>query len=64
MLVCICKAVSDRKIREEVRRGARSLMQVRQACNAGTDCGSCTRQIRQIISATAGAGHDRQDGAL
>lgn len=60
MLVCICKAVSDRRIREEVRRGAKSLTQIRQACNAGTDCGSCTRQIRQIISSCAGPVHEHQ----
>lgn len=64
MLVCICKAVSDRRIREEVRRGARSLAQVRQACNAGGDCGSCTRQIKQIINNCAGASHERSDSRL
>ncbi len=63
MLVCICKAVSDRRIREEVRRGARSLTQIREACNAGTDCGSCTRQIRQIISSSAaGSEHHQSRG--
>lgn len=58
MLVCICKAVSDRQIREEVRRGARSLQQIRAACAAGTDCGSCTRQIRQILTTSVAPLHE------
>lgn len=59
MLVCICKAVSDRRIKEEVNRGARTLQQIRRACDAGTDCGSCTKQIRQIVSSCTGAACDR-----
>ncbi|HLT35967.1 MAG TPA: (2Fe-2S)-binding protein [Enhygromyxa sp.] len=58
MLVCICKGVSDRRITDEIRRGACSLRQIQEGCQAGTDCKSCVRQIRQMLAASA---HSRQD---
>ena len=59
MLVCLCKGVSDRRIREEVRRGANTLLQIRQACAAGTDCGTCTKQIRQVMASAGANVHER-----
>ena len=50
MLVCICKGVSDRKIREEIRKGSHTLREIRDCCAAGTDCGACTRQIRELLA--------------
>jgi bacterioferritin-associated ferredoxin len=60
MLVCICKGVSDRRITEEIRRGACTLQAIQEGCQAGTDCKSCVRQIRQMLVCQ---GHGRQDAA-
>jgi bacterioferritin-associated ferredoxin len=60
MLICICKGVSDRRITEEIRRGACTVRQIQECCQAGTDCGSCVRQIRQMLATQAPA---RQDAA-
>ena len=60
MLVCICKGVSDRRITEEIRRGACTLRQIQEGCQAGTDCKTCVRQIRQMLAAHS---HSRQDTA-
>jgi bacterioferritin-associated ferredoxin len=49
MLVCICRGVSDRRIAEEIRQGARSLKQIQAGCQAGTDCKRCVQQIRQLL---------------
>ena len=57
MLVCICKGVSDRRISEEIRRGACTLKQIQEGCAAGTDCKTCVRQIRQMLTTHA---HARQ----
>ncbi|MDJ0848115.1 MAG: (2Fe-2S)-binding protein [Myxococcota bacterium] len=58
MIVCHCKAVCDRSIREAVRSGASSVRQVARACEAGRRCGGCQPVIREIIAsesqATAG----------
>ncbi|NVB37374.1 (2Fe-2S)-binding protein [Pseudenhygromyxa sp. WMMC2535] len=58
MLVCICKGVSDRRISEEIRRGACTVKQIQDGCQAGTDCKSCVRQIRQMITTQAKAAHE------
>jgi bacterioferritin-associated ferredoxin len=53
MFVCVCKGVSDKKIRALVESGcARSLREVVTQCRAGSDCGSCLLQIRQIVEET------------
>jgi bacterioferritin-associated ferredoxin len=51
MIVCICRAVSDRKVRLAVLGGARSLREVGAACGAGRGCGSCHEEIAGIIAA-------------
>ncbi|PRP93272.1 bacterioferritin-associated ferredoxin [Enhygromyxa salina] len=55
MLVCICKGVSDRRITEEIRRGACTLRQIQDGCEAGTDCKCCVRQIRQMLASSGPA---------
>ena len=53
MIVCHCKAISDRSIRQAVREGARSPRQVARACEAGRRCGGCHPVIREIIESEA-----------
>ena len=53
MIVCHCKAVSDRTIRKAVREGAQSLGEVSAACGAGSCCGGCTGTVRQILRTEA-----------
>ena len=50
MLVCHCKRVCDRTIRECVERGARSVEEVGRACEAGTGCGGCHPTIRALVA--------------
>jgi bacterioferritin-associated ferredoxin len=48
VIVCICKGVSDRKIREMAQQG-QSLRQIITNCEAGTCCGACTSDIKEIV---------------
>ncbi|TMA23485.1 MAG: (2Fe-2S)-binding protein [Deltaproteobacteria bacterium] len=50
MLVCLCRGVSDRVVREVIARGAGTLREVGRACGAGIDCGSCRDLIRTMIA--------------
>ncbi len=50
MIVCLCKAVSSRTILSEIRRGNCSVKGIAQACQAGTGCGACVQQIRELIT--------------
>ncbi|HSC88636.1 MAG TPA: (2Fe-2S)-binding protein [Polyangiaceae bacterium] len=49
MLICHCRAVHDRKIREQVLGGAQTVGQVGRATGAGTCCGGCVPAIREIV---------------
>jgi len=46
MILCICRGVSEREVAEVVAQGAASVAEVRRACGAGGDCGSCVGDIR------------------
>lgn len=41
MYVCLCRAVTDSRIREAIDTGATDPVQIAAATGAGTGCGSC-----------------------
>jgi bacterioferritin-associated ferredoxin len=49
MVLCICRAVTEREIDAAVRAGASSVDAVAACCGAGTDCGACRDAIAQRI---------------
>ena len=49
MYVCVCNAVTDRDIREEVERGASSLFDVQCRLPVASCCGRCEDTARQVI---------------
>ena len=50
MIVCICKAVSDRRIRGAVSEGAVSLRDISRELGVGTCCGKCVPQAREVLA--------------
>jgi bacterioferritin-associated ferredoxin len=54
MIVCHCKAMNDRAIREVIRRGARTPREVALACQAGRRCGGCVPLVRELIEGATG----------
>ena len=61
MIVCLCKGVSSRTIQTEVRRGNCSVRGIARACQAGTSCGACVKQIREMIGASGSATRTHDD---
>jgi len=55
MIVCHCRGLSDRKIREVIRRGAHSPREVALACHAGRNCGGCIPTVRELIASEISA---------
>jgi bacterioferritin-associated ferredoxin len=49
MYVCVCRAVTDEKIKAAIEGGARSVDEVTAACCAGDDCGACHQTIETMI---------------
>lgn len=48
MYVCLCKGVTDHKIRDLVAEGARSWAQIREQTGCGTQCGKCACEGKSI----------------
>lgn len=59
MILCVCKGVSDKKVRAAVDDGCETVKQVGSACAAGTDCGICARAIHDLLHARRGRRGDR-----
>lgn len=50
MWICLCKAVTDRRLREVIRGGARTVKAIGRETGAGTDCGDCLAAIRELLA--------------
>lgn len=49
MIVCICNNVSDRKIRQAVDAGMRSMVELRDHLEVGTCCGKCHSCAKRVL---------------
>ena len=52
MYVCICKAVSERRIVRAVVEGATTLKDLRNCTGLGTGCGKCVPQAYELLRDT------------
>jgi len=50
MIICVCKAVSDRHIRTAVNDGATCLRDLSRELGVGTCCGKCVPEARATIA--------------
>ena len=55
MIVCICKAVSDRHIMSAVKGGATNLRDLTRELGVGTCCGKCLPEAKATLSASLGS---------
>ncbi len=49
MIVCLCQAVTEKKVRAAIDSGASTRREVTRACRAGAGCGGCHSTIRDLI---------------
>jgi bacterioferritin-associated ferredoxin len=54
LILCICRAVTEREIDAALAAGARSVDAVGACCGAGTDCGACREAIAERIDDACG----------
>ncbi len=50
MIVCICKAVSDRQIRHAVKGGATGIRDLARVLGVGSCCGKCVPEAKIALS--------------
>lgn len=51
MIVCVCYNVSERKIREAVDQGLRTMPDLRENLGVGTCCGKCHACAKSVLRA-------------
>jgi bacterioferritin-associated ferredoxin len=49
MYVCICRAVTEERVRAAIEGGAETVSAVTTQCCAGDDCGACHGVIEEMI---------------
>ncbi len=48
-IICACFNVGEKTICDAIQQGANDISQVGEACQAGTNCGSCRPEIKELI---------------
>ena len=48
-VICVCKQVTERRIRKAVKDGRRKFVSVKQSTEAGSGCGLCQPIVQDII---------------
>jgi NAD(P)H-nitrite reductase large subunit len=49
-LICVCKEVSDRKIKKAFKEGHTNYQRIKVVTEAGTSCGYCEPRIQKLIN--------------
>ena len=53
MIICQCAAVSDREVRALAARGAATIDELGEECQAGQQCGGCRPLVEQLLATHA-----------
>ncbi len=57
MIVCVCKRVSDRTIRETMNQGVTQFSELQARLGLSTCCGRCEAFARDLVSRHASSGN-------
>jgi bacterioferritin-associated ferredoxin len=49
MFVCLCKAVSDKAIKQHIANGACTMRELKSGLGVGSQCGKCICQVSAIL---------------
>ena len=50
MYVCVCRAVTDRQIKQAVKDGVRSMRELREQLGVCSECGKCGKCAKELLS--------------
>ena len=50
MYVCVCHGISEKRLDQAIREGARSFEQLQSCTGVATCCGACEPCARQILA--------------
>lgn len=50
MIVCVCHNLNEKAVREAIERGCRSVAALARTTGAGSSCGQCVCDLRELVS--------------
>ena len=63
MVVCSCRAVTDRTVHSAICAGADSVDDLASLCTAGTRCGGCWPELQRLLAEFTDVGKTRSEHA-
>jgi bacterioferritin-associated ferredoxin len=64
MIICVCRGRSDRDVDAAIACGARTLRDLAERCDAGTDCGGCRQDLTErLVAARLRDARDEREAA-
>jgi len=61
MIICSCANINDRKVREAMANGARTLADVQMSLGAAMGCGTCRDAVNEEIAKFYGVHKSREN---
>jgi bacterioferritin-associated ferredoxin len=56
MVLCICRAVTERQLEAAIEGGAHTLAEIAERLGAGSDCGCCRDEIEERLESRGPCG--------
>ncbi|MDP9464769.1 MAG: (2Fe-2S)-binding protein [Actinomycetota bacterium] len=63
MVVCSCRAVTDRTVHATISAGADTVDEVAFMCTAGSGCGGCWPELQRMLAECGPVGKTRSEHA-
>lgn len=54
MIICLCKSLNERQLRESIASGASSFDELQMETGVSTCCGTCTEAVHDLLAGQAG----------
>lgn len=54
MIICMCKALNERQLRETIASGASSFDELQMETGVSTCCGACSDSVHALLAGHAG----------
>jgi bacterioferritin-associated ferredoxin len=63
VVVCSCRAVTDRTVHAAICGGAESVDELASLCKAGSRCGGCWPELQRLLAEFSDVGKTRSEHA-
>ncbi len=54
MIICVCKSLNERSLRESIAAGAHSFDELQFETGVSTCCGTCEASVHELLATHAG----------